>query len=143
MKKITSEDCLSCGLCCMPMNAQDRFCDVTTEDLKRLPKKFVRLNVIKTSTFDLLLSAIDGGGQLPPAAIRVVTKEAKKGPLKGLHFHACAALQGTPLEKVRCSIYKNRPIVCHTAVKPGDKACRQTRKIYKDYLDRRARESQP
>ena len=45
--KVTSADCVKCGLCCTAPHDQDAFCDVTSADSKRLGKRFVRLHVLQ------------------------------------------------------------------------------------------------
>lgn len=130
-KKITSADCVKCGLCCVSLHDQDRFADVTAEDEKRLGKKFVRLHVIHTHPFDMLTSALGGGDRLPQGVIATKWLKQRVGPFKGLEVCACVALRGSLLEKTSCSIYNKRPKVCHDAVKPGDKTCKQIRAIYK------------
>lgn len=130
-KKITSEDCLTCGACCVASPGQGAFCNVTPEDAEKLGKRYVRLNVWQPSMFDRLAHAIDGN-QIPWGAIVTKNSTQKAGPLKGAILTTCKALEGSVLHRVKCKVYDKRPEVCHTAVVPGDKACRWLRKRLKD-----------
>jgi len=131
---ITKETCLSCGACCVAPHEQDSFCDVTMEDAERLGKKFVRLHVLGTSSLDLLTSIIDGRNT-PPAAIKTRWLKARTGPFKGGQFNACAALRGSVMSRVHCSIYADRPHVCRVAVKPGDRVCRAIRRTFQKSVE--------
>ncbi len=133
--KITSADCVKCGLCCVSLYAQDRFADVTPEDEKRLGKRYVRLHVLRTRPFDRLTAAIDGAN-VPDGALATEWRKQRSGPFKGLEVCACVALRGSLLEKTACSIYDKRPKVCHDAVKPGDKTCKEIRALYKRGLEK-------
>lgn len=129
-KNITAKTCLSCGACCVAPRHQGSFADVYEVDLKRLDKKFVKLHVLKSRPFDILANRLDGN-VYPDAAIKTSRREMKAGPLKGHELNTCVALIGDVMAKVKCSIYKDRPDVCHTAVVPGDNACRALRKAMK------------
>lgn len=63
-------------------------------------------------------------------AIKTKWKEMKTGPLAGYELNICAALRGSVMNQVSCSIYKNRPSTCHNAVVPGDTTCLQLRKVF-------------
>ncbi len=117
MAKLTSEDCLKCGLCCVSLTDQGEYCNVTEADKVRLGKPFVRLHVVQD-------------------AIRTKWRVQRSGPLKGVEACACVALRGSLKHRVSCSVYSVRPEVCHTAVKPGDRTCRQVRQLFQDMLDR-------
>jgi len=132
--KITSADCLKCGACCCSLANQESYCDVTSEDEKRLGRKFVRLNVVRFSLFDQLVSSIDGN-EMPPGAIRTAWVAQRTEPAKGIEVLRCAALRGTVLSKVKCSVYDKRPEVCDKAVKPGDRNCKELRKIMREKLE--------
>lgn len=82
------------------------------------------------SFFDRALAAISGDGRVPFAAIRTKCVEPTRGPLEGSSLSTCVALRGTPGVSVTCTVYKNRPKTCHTAVKPGDSTCRRIRRFY-------------
>jgi Fe-S-cluster containining protein len=118
----------------MPLRGQTAFCDITPGDEKRLrnagQKKFVRLNVLHQRTIDTLAAAIDGA-RIPYGAIRTKWTEQRSGPFKGFEFCTCVALQGSVMHKTSCSIYASRPNVCREAVKPGDRMCRELRRIFK------------
>lgn|GEM_PF-1814442 len=128
-EKLTSADCVKCGLCCVSLYDQERFADVTAKDEERLGKRFVRLHVLRTRPFDSLCAAIDGA-RVPPGAIATEWRKQRSGPFKGVSVCACVALRGTLLEKTACSIYDKRPEVCRKAVKPGDRTCREIRALY-------------
>ena len=133
---LTGDDCQKCGLCCVPPYGQDRFADVTEQDEARLGRKYVRLNVIHTSPFDVLVGAM-GSRIVPQGALKTKTQHQYSGPLKGMTFATCVALKGSLMEKVSCSIYEKRPSVCRTAVVPGDHTCLAIREGYKRYADDR------
>lgn len=124
-EKITAATCRSCGICCISLTESEVYCDVTVEDM----------NVIRPRLFDRLAHAIDGN-RIPDGAIKTVWTEQTSGPLKGIQVCACAALRGSVMRKVSCSVYENRPRVCRVAVVPGDKACRQVREMFQRLLDR-------
>lgn len=133
---ITGETCLSCGACCIAPGVQPMFCDVTPEDEKRLSKgrpgkKFVRLNVWHPSLLEQMTCRASDGGPLPHGALFTAPLRAKVGPFKGEEFNACVALQGSVLSAVRCSVYKDRPETCRTAMTPGDRNCRRLRRALK------------
>jgi Fe-S-cluster containining protein len=134
MKKLTSEDCRKCGLCCVAPYEQDSFCDVTEKDQKRLGRRFVRLHVIQFNSWDRLLSVFDGK-RMPPGAIRTKERLVRAGPLQGATAYACAMLRGTLMQRVSCSIYEKRPEVCRKAVKPGDRICRAIRRDFRKELE--------
>jgi len=119
---ITPETCRSCGACCWSMRNQDRYCDITRKDAERLPKKFVRLHVIQASMFELFSG-------VPPFVISTKNVKQRSGPLKGVEACVCSALKGSLMQKVECTVYKDRPNVCRTAVKPGDRNCRTIRRM--------------
>jgi Fe-S-cluster containining protein len=131
---ITAATCRSCGICCVSLTGSEVYCDVTVEDMKRLSKRFVKNNVHQTSLFDRVAHAIDGN-HVPDGAIKTVWVKQKTGPLKGTEVCACAALRGSVMRRVSCSIYEVRPRTCRTAVVPGDKACRQVRGLFQRLLD--------
>jgi Fe-S-cluster containining protein len=122
-------DCRTCGVCCMALHDQLAFCDVDERDLKRLDPKWVRKNVMFPSRFDTLVNAIDGG-RLPLGAIRTEWKKQRGGPFKGVEACVCVALRGSLMHGAKCSIYPRRPKACREAVKPGDEACLQVRKLF-------------
>lgn len=133
-EKITKETCLSCGACCVAFSATKMFADVTLEDEKRLTKKFgkkfVRLNVLHFSPFDMLMHMASGEGPLN-GALKTRWMPQKAGPHKDHDLCSCTMLRGSVMHKTRCGIYKDRPEVCHTAVVPGDRACRTIRTAFK------------
>jgi Fe-S-cluster containining protein len=138
-EKITADTCRSCGICCVSLTGSEVYCDVTVEDMKRLSKGFVRKNVVRSSLFDRLAHALDGN-RIPDGAVKTVWKSQKAGPLKGVEVCACAALRGSVMNSVSCSVYEHRPRVCQTAVVPGDKTCRQARGMFQRFLDESVQE---
>jgi Fe-S-cluster containining protein len=134
-EKITRAECVKCGVCCLPpVDGQKAFCNVTPEDAEILGKKLTRRLCLFPSVFDYLVSVIDRNG-LPWAAIKTKDLKIQGGPFKGLTTTACQALTGSPMHKVRCTIYKIRPQVCHQAVKQGDTTCRKLRKHFQKMAD--------
>jgi len=124
--KLLPPDCRSCGACCVSPHDQPAFCDVVQQDLDRLSKRWVKKNVLFPTPFDLLVSKLDKL-DLPYGAIRTKWVKQRSGILKGTSACVCAALQGSVLNRVHCSIYERRPNACKEAVKPGDSACRVLR----------------
>ncbi len=116
-QKLTSADCLKCGLCCVSLVDQDEYANVTETDKTRLGRRFVRLYVVQD-------------------AVKTKWRVQRSGPLKGVEACACVALRGSLGHRVSCSVYENRPDVCHKAVKPGDRACHQVRQLFHEMLDR-------
>ena len=133
-EQITAADCRKCGACCVAPYQQDTYCDVTAEDVKRLGKKFVRLNVLNSRPIDIFAAAIDGA-DFPSAAIKTKWREQKSGTLKGFELNMCIALQGSVMHRVSCSVYENRPRACRKAVMPGDRWCREIRRTFKEKVD--------
>jgi Fe-S-cluster containining protein len=87
-----------CGLCCISVYELDKYyVEVEPEELPRLPKEFVRKFV---------------GPEFGRHAIKAIRATMRKGPLSGLTFKVCAALDGNPLVEAKCSIYKHRPDAC-------------------------------
>lgn len=79
MKKLTSKDCLTCGICCVSLVDQEDYCNVTEQDKARLGKRFVRLNVVQPSG----------------DAIKTQWRVQRSGPLKGVEACTCVALRGS------------------------------------------------
>ncbi len=132
---ITAKTCLSCGACCVAPNDTDAYCDVTHEDAERLGKRFVRLHVLQSRPVDYLASYLDGH-QMPPGAIRTKWRKQTRGPHRGYKMLTCAMLTGNVGHRVSCRIYEKRPDVCHRAVKPGDRACREVRQAFRDAVEK-------
>ena len=131
-ERITKKTCLSCGGCCVAPSPMSKiFCDVSEEDEKRLGKKFVRLHVLHVSPFDMLVAMVDGR-TVPNGGIKTKLARQSSGPLRGSELRTCAMLDGSVMNRVRCRIYDKRPSVCHTAVVPGDQACRAIRKAFRE-----------
>jgi len=121
-KKKKAPDCLTCGACCISLKDQEAYCDVLASDLKQLDPRWVKRNVVFPSAFDYVLSAIDNT-DLPYGAIKTVWRLQRSGPLKGARVCMCAALRGSVLGRVSCSIYGKRPEACREAVHPGERVC--------------------
>lgn len=133
-EKITAATCLECGLCCVSLHDQQTYCDITAKDEERLGKKFVRLHVLYPRPFDSLYVAMDGGPRMY-GAIKTAWVEHTRGPFKGVATCECVALKGSLLERTRCGVYDKRPEVCRKSVRPGDSACRESRKMVKKMLE--------
>ena len=127
-------DCRTCGLCCICLFDQDVFCDVTSEDEERLDEAFVRKNVVRPSLLGELADSVSGR-RTEDGAIKTKWRTVKTGPLRGISVNACAALRGSIMNRVFCSVYKNRPDACRKALSQGDKACREVRKMYRDMIE--------
>ena len=121
-------NCKSCGLCCCCGAQQDRFCNVTKDDVKKLPPRYRKL-VIYPSPFDMLAGVLDG--KVADAALKTKFQvRVKAGPLKDQFFTTCTALVGSVGHSVHCAVYRCRPDVCKTAVVPGDRTCMYLRREY-------------
>lgn len=112
-------DCLKCGACCCSIYDQDVFCDMTEEECKAFSLQFRTKNI---KEFDLFAIVAEGA---PPYALRTKFVKSKEG----IAICACCQLDGSPMHKVKCRIYDSRPYTCRESVKPGDKSCRQLRRI--------------
>ena len=136
MKKkeiITSRTCRSCGACCISPTDQEVFADVTKEDMEKMGRRLVRLHVLQPTFYDQFVGILNRS--YTPPAIKTKTSKMKSGLLRGWTVTRCNALDGVPMKKVSCRIYKVRPDVCKNAVKPGDKVCRQIRRQLFDIVE--------
>jgi Fe-S-cluster containining protein len=133
VERVTRTTCLTCGLCCIPLNPQqDAFCDVDEKDIKRLRGK-ARGRVVYPSMFESALSMIDGRGS--HRALKTRLTKQTKGLFVGYFISRCTFLSGNLGHKVRCLVYKDRPRTCHIAMVPGNRNCRALRKFYKEQSD--------
>ena len=133
-------NCRTCGLCCSPLCKQPTFCDIGTDaELKKLPRDFVKRNVVRTSAFDRVALVLSGS-YVPAAAIKTKDVLVRTGPAKGATLTVCAALRGSPMNKVSCAIYNNRPDTCRSAVVPGDGTCLNLRNMC-EQLEKRGHNS--
>ncbi len=98
-------------------------------DLDRLSAGFIRKNVKFTTPFQGLLAAISHRREVT-ATISTKWAAIRTGPLKDYEMNYCAALRGSVMSRVRCTIYANRPAVCRSAVKPGDRNCKDVRRAF-------------
>jgi len=130
-ERITQDTCLSCGACCVSLHGDDAYCDFTHEDAARLGERFVSKHVIHESVFTTALRLLDGQ-QGPWGVIKTEWRRQARGPLKGFELRSCVALRGSVMQSVRCSVYQRRPDTCREAVVPGDRTCRQLRKLLRD-----------
>jgi hypothetical protein len=114
---------------------QPVYCDVTWEDEARLSPGFVRKNVVHP---DLVSWAayIMRGESPEDGAIRTQWRTMRTGKLRGVDVNVCAALRGSVMSRVSCSVYDNRPEVCRKAVQPGDRGCRKVRAMITQFIDK-------
>lgn len=105
----SSDECRSCGACCLPSWSDPAYVSLTESDIKRLPPRY-HLHISR-------------GGEL---ATKV--SEAKAGPHKGAEVCSCVALRGSVGHRVSCAIYESRPELCRS-FKPGSLACRDAREM--------------
>lgn len=111
-------DCQTCGLCCIPVwGKQDVFCDLTEDDVRRLPTK---QHVVYPSPMEALAAAMTFDDTLPFALL----KTKRLG-----NTTPCVYLQGRPGEKVSCQIYEQRPQTCRESMTPGEPACLKLRTL--------------
>jgi Fe-S-cluster containining protein len=118
-ERLTAESCRSCGACCITFEDQGYWADVEAKDEARLGKRFVRLNVVR---------------RFAGAGIKTEWKPQKTGPLAGIHACVCVALRGSVMSRTSCKIYERRPEVCRKAVKPGDRGCREIRRLMREAI---------
>jgi Fe-S-cluster containining protein len=128
MPRKPKPDCLTCGLCCCPLDGMGKsFANVTDRDEKQMGPKLAKKLVVDPDIWELMMEGLSG--RPSPRAIKTKKVENKEGPLKGGFVLRCAALEGNLCSGVRCSIYDVRPAVCRTAVKPGDRVCLKIRAL--------------
>jgi Fe-S-cluster containining protein len=128
-------DCTKCGACCISLQDQQCFCDLTEKDLDKMSPQFIRANVLFSSPFDLLCSPLVFGKPQPLGALKTKYLENKRGYFKGCTACACAMLEGSLMYEVKCRIYESRPEVCRKAVVAGDKSCKAIRRHLLNVLD--------
>lgn len=128
-------DCTTCGLCCISLDDNEVYCNLEEEDIDRIPKRYKKY-IQPVSVFRQLVAQVNSGLVEDYPVTALATKEIipRSGPCKGVTLCVCALLQGTPLKKISCAIYKQRPKACHKAVVPGDKTCRWIRKQVQEAL---------
>ena len=119
-------DCCTCGACCIAPYDQESFCDLEIKDEERLGAKLVRRYVIRPSLFDQLVYGHPGG------AIKTICRKQPWGPFKGCEMCACSFLKGSVYLWVECRVYDDRPRACREAIVPGDSACRELRRSFKE-----------
>jgi Fe-S-cluster containining protein len=109
--KITSDDCRSCGACCLGgFDDGYGWADCTEEDVVRMSPSVRRR-----------LVAIRYGMHYTPA---VMSTPTRMDPTYG---KTCAFLRGTPGSRCSCSIYATRPSIC-SDFRPGGEPCREARR---------------
>jgi Fe-S-cluster containining protein len=134
MLRAEKPDCRTCGACCVALSDQEAFCDITDEDKARLSARFVAKHVLFIPPMDYLAS-VALGYEPSMEAIRTKWTEIRTGPLAGCELNTCAALNGSVMSRVSCMIYPNRPRVCRHAVRPGDRSCRDVRRLFTRLLE--------
>jgi len=122
-------ECTQCGLCCICTQDQDRFCDVTEKDEKRLGAALTKRYVIHTSLFEACCMR-DDGLRFPDGALATRWRTMSRGPFRGWSMCTCVFLEGTVRARVRCRVYDRRPDVCRKAMVPGERACINLRALY-------------
>jgi len=129
MREREQPDCRKCGVCCWSTQDDGSYCDVTAQDIERLGT-WAKKNVEMFSPFDYATYRYDTGDTEICGAVKTAWKKMRSGPFKGVEACVCVALTGSLMHKVRCSIYQKRPHTCRTALKPGDRACLELRKMF-------------
>ena len=109
------EDCRTCGLCCVALYESYVLADCDDADMQRLEPRWAKRNVVEIS------SAV---------GIAARWKMQRSGPFKGIEACCCVALRGSIMHRVSCTVYARRPRSCRRAIQPGDRSCRQLRKMY-------------
>ena len=97
MEPVTRKNCLTCGLCCIPMNSQDAFCNVDEKDLKRL-KGRVQGRVVYPTLFQQALGMIDGHST--DMALKTRTMMQTKGLYVGYRICRCKIGRASCRERV-------------------------------------------
>jgi len=126
-------DCRKCGVCCVCPVDHDTYCELTPEDVARLSKKFIKENVIFVPPFNSLSKVIDGH-VIEGGIICTKWRTMRSGPFKEYEMNTCAALRGSIMSAVSCSIYEKRPVICRTALKPNNKDCLRIRKAFRQTI---------
>lgn len=127
-------DCTKCGVCCISLEDQTAFCDLSSADEARLGKKLSGHAEV-SSLWCLAVDRLRGAGHCG-AAIKTKWKKVGAGPLKGFSVCSCCFLDGSPLLDVRCRVYADRPEVCRRAFNPGDKGCVVCRRMFAEFVER-------
>lgn len=108
-RQITSEDCRSCGACCVGGYDEGYgWADCTVDDVKRMSRA-VRAR---------LVPLWPRAGDVNLATPLVETARWGMG---------CGFLRGTPGKRVSCRIYATRPTACSN-FKPGSRGCIDARR---------------
>jgi len=94
---------------------------------------------MRSGFMDMLLSVIDGGRGVSPAAITTRIREVRDGPFKGKETCTCWFLEGAPMKSVRCSIYRVRPSTCRETCSAGDRTCRKIRRYWRTVIREQCR----
>lgn len=112
----------------------DVFCDVTEKDIKRLGPTLTKKYVLEPDTVTRRLETIDGHIH-DYSALATQWKTQRAGLFKGVACCACVFLQGSTMHRVSCRIYEKRPRACRMAMKPGDRACKELRRMVQRALN--------
>jgi Fe-S-cluster containining protein len=99
-RKVTGDDCVKCGACCVSEYDLDTYVDVEPHEAKLIPARML----LRRHGFSSLK-----------------TKETRLG------YVVCTALMGSLGKRVRCAIYEHRPGVCRS-FKPGSRPCLESRR---------------
>lgn len=108
------------------MREQDSYCNMTQEEVDSFSRQFVTRNVL----FPNLLDAMFG----EPPSLKTKCLVSKRGPLAGVSAVTCCMLDGSLMHRVKCRVYDRRPSVCRRVIQPGDKHCREIRKLFQDFI---------
>lgn len=127
-------DCRTCGACCSPWQQQDAFCDLEPRDVTRLGA-YAKKHAVTETTLQSIARAVATGRHIPDAVLRTKDEEQRSGPLKGLHVVTCVALRGSVMGRCSCAVYEKRPRACREAVKPGDRTCRDIRRMVASVIE--------
>lgn len=106
-RKITSDTCRTCGLCCVGGDEGQGWADCTDRDVERMSPR-VRAQLVEIREYGLAFS--DAWCSTPTRFT---------DDFGGV----CEFLRGTPGVRVSCRIYATRPDVCRD-YKPGSRECR-------------------
>ena len=135
MAKKSAPNCRTCGVCCVSLQDDDIWAELTMADAERLGERWCRRNVLGHSMMDVLCRTLDGQ---PSYLGDIMTKwrKLRAGPFKGVEVCTCVALRGSILHRVSCSVYEKRPAVCRNALNPGERQCLEARRLFQQAVER-------
>lgn len=126
--------CKGCGACCISIEEQSCFVDVTAFDVKRLDisSRYVEALSVWDTAMQSIREGQDYWSDSVVGALKTKQMKVLRGPFKGVVVCACIFLKGSPMHDAHCSKYSTRPKACREALQPDDKECLQQRAWFED-----------